>query len=329
MAENNTLRYVAFGITNHCSHNCSFCYETAKLKPEDRRHGDLETLKQICDELHTTGVKFVELVGGDPVDYPEIEPLTEYLHHLGISIGILSNTHRTWQKYAPYVSTLEWTVHGPESYHNALTKPESYAEVVNRLKHFAERKRADQQIGLTINFTPIMAQKLYEVVRDLAEELPIDYVQLQRVGPFGGAANGSYSLKLEEVISIYRQIQHIDSELGIRIEVVDSYPICILPDDLRHYTAHCDWGFGTAYVDMDGNLSRCAVNQIPLGNILNPQTPLTWLWENHPSLIKFREKQYLPQRCQKCDLLEECGGGCPSSCGGCELSADSLIISAR
>lgn len=330
MAVQYQLNYVALGITNFCSHNCSICYETAKLKPEERRHGDLETLKQIGLEFQKTGVKSVELVGGDPAEYPDIGTLVESYHELGLSIGILSNTHKSWQAVAPYVTALEWTVHGPEAYHDAYTKPRAYAEVVDRLKLFAETKREDQQIGLTINFTSIMAEKLYEVVDTLSKELPVDYVQLQRVGPFGGAASGCYNLTLEEIIKIYRQIQRIDKELGIGIEVVDSFPMCFLPQDLRKYTTRCNWGFDTCYVDMDGNLSRCAVNQIPLGNILNSETPLAKLWAEHPALIKFREKKYLPaMRCQKCVLLPQCGGGCPSSCGGCELSADKLIITSR
>lgn len=325
MAEKHTLKYVAFGITNHCSHNCSICYETAFLKADHRRHGDLATLKQISGELAGAGVEFIELVGGDPAEHPEIGELTKYLNGLGLGVGILSNTHRSWEQVAPFVSVLEWTVHGPQDYHDAYTKPGAYQEVLGRLKEFAKVKQCCQRIGLTINFTPIMAQRLYEVVRDLAQELPVEYVQLQRVGPFGGAVGGNHALKLEEILAIYRQIQRIDNELGIGIEVVDSYPLCLLPEDLRKYTARCDWGYGTAYVDMDGNLSRCAVNQIKLGNVIKTEEPLTRIWDEHPSLVKFREKKYLPEKCQKCDFLNECGGGCPSSCGGCDLSADQLI----
>ena len=146
------------------------------------------------------------------------------------------------------------------------------------------------------------------------------------MGPFGGAASGLHALRLDEIIAIFRQIQRLDEELKIAIEVVDSYPMCLLPVDLQRYTARIDWGFGTAYIDMRGNLSRCAVNQRPLGNILDPKTSLEKIWAEHPDLIKFREKKYLPSRCQKCDLLEQCGGGCPSSCGGCDLSADELMI---
>lgn len=326
MAENhNRLKFVALGITTHCSHNCSFCYETAKLNAAERRDGDLRTLMQIGDKLVTAGVKTVELVGGDPAEHPEIERLTRYLKRSGLDVAILSNTHRSWHEVAPYVKALEWTVHGPQEVHDGFTKPRAYEEALSNLKRFAKNKRSYQQIGITLNFTSTMTEKLFETVSTLAKELPIDYVQLQRIAPFGGAAGCSFCLTKKEVVRIFEQIRRVDEELGIDIEVVDSFPLCILPEELRKYTARCDWGFGTAYVDMKGNLSRCAVNQIPLGNILNPDTPLNELWENHSDLQKFRAKRYLPKKCRKCKMLGACGGGCPSSCGGCELSADRLI----
>lgn len=329
MAKEHELKYVALGITTKCSHNCEFCYETAHLRPEARRDGDLRTLFQIGDKLLEAGVEFVELVGGDPSGHPEIGRLTCYLNSLGIKVGLLSNTHHSWLDVAPYVQTLEWTVHGSEEYHDKFTRPGTYREVLSRLKLYADRKREEQQIGITLNFTKVMASEMFEVMQSLKNELPVDYVQLQRIGPFGGAADANYALKLSEVLQIYRQVQRVDEELGIGVEVVDSYPMCLLPEAARKYTARCDWGFGTAYVDMFGNLSRCAVNQRPIGNILNLKTPLKQLWAEHPSLKRFRGKKYLPQLCQECELLERCGGGCPSSCGGCELAADELIVRSR
>ena len=323
------LKQVALGITTYCSHRCPFCYETASLELKDRCHGDIATLKQIADQLHDAGVWSVELVGGDPSDHPELVQLVKYMSELKLEVGILSNTHKQWQGVAPYVSSLEWTVHGIPSYHDARTWRGTYRQVLERLQAFAHDKRPEQRIGITLNFTPAMVESLYETVRGLNDELPIDYIQIQRIGPYGGAAKSFQGLRLDEILTIFRQVQRVDQQLNIEIEVVDSFPMCLLPVELRKYTARCDWGYGTAYIDMYSNLSRCAVNQIPLGNILDPETPLKQLWEQHSSLIRFREKDYLSLKCRQCELLDKCGGGCPSSCGNCELSCDALIVGAR
>lgn len=329
MANEHDLKYVALGITTHCSHNCRFCYETANLGLKDRCHGDIMTLKQIAEQLHKADVEHVELVGGDPSEHPDLVQLVKYMNELGLKIGILSNTHKQWREVAPYVSALEWTVHGLPAYHDAHTWRGTHRQVLERLRDYADTKRPEQQIGITLNFTSAMVESLYETIRRLSDELPIDYIQLQRVGPYGGAAKTFRMLNLEEILIIFRQVQRVDKQLNIAIEVVDSFPMCLLPTDLQKYTARCDWGYHTAYVDMYSNLSRCAVNQIPIGNVLDSEVPLKQLWEQHPSLINFREKKYLPLRCQQCELLSKCGGGCPSSCGGCELACDDLIARAR
>lgn len=330
MTNEHRLTTVALGITTKCSHRCNICYETANLECRERHDGDLKTLFHIGDKLAKAGVEDVELVGGDPAEHARIGVLTHYLKDSGLNVHILSNTHFSWHDYAPYVASLEWTVHGSEKYHDQYTKKGAYQEVLVRLKQFAKEKGPNQQIGITVNFTPVMAESLYGTISELANELPIDYIQLQRVGPFGGAADGAHTLELSDVIRVFQQVQMVDQKWGIEIEVVDSYPMCLLPEELRKYTARCDWGYGTAYVDMKGNLSRCAVNQIPIGNILDPGLPLKQLWEQHPDLRRFREKKYLLQTCQQgCDMLEECGGGCPVSCGGCDLSPDELMISTK
>ena len=329
MATEHKLTYVALGITTRCSHRCDICYETAGLDERERRDGDLNTLFQIGDKLAEAGVEFVELVGGDPAEYIKIGILAHYLRENGLEVGVLSNTHFSWKDYAPYVSALEWTIHGQQYYHDQYTRMGSYQEVLTRLQQFAEEKDKHQKIGLTLNFTPLMATELFNTVEEVQRRIPVDYVQLQRVGPFGGAAGGKHNLKVEEVLQIFQQVQLVDQQLGIEIEVVDSFPICLLPEGLRKYTARCDWGYGTAYVDMYGNLSRCAVNQIPLGNVLDPSMPLKQRWEKHPELRRFREKKYLPETCQKCSLLARCGGGCPSSSGASQISADDLAIPSK
>lgn len=122
------LKQVALGITTYCSHRCPFCYETASLELKDRCHGDIATLKQIADQLHDAGVWSVELVGGDPSDHPELVQLVKYMSELKLEVGILSNTHKQWQGVAPYVSSLEWTVHGIPSYHDARTWRGTYRQ---------------------------------------------------------------------------------------------------------------------------------------------------------------------------------------------------------
>jgi radical SAM protein with 4Fe4S-binding SPASM domain len=61
-------------------------------------------------------------------------------------------------------------------------------------------------------------------------------------------------------------------------------------------------------IEPDGNVLPCQSYYQPLGNLLNDEWDSIW---NHPLAIRLRERKNLPQKCDGCALLPECGGGCP------------------
>lgn len=318
--------FAALHITTFCEGDCAFCYITEKGAP--RQHGDLQTLKRIVDQLVIAGVKTVELVGGDPALYPDIVELLKYCKQAGLEVAILSNTHGYWYasiaEIAPYVTALETTIHGLPEIHDHFTHTGAYVETIAHLREWQQCKTPEQGTGITLNFTKVNSAHIFDTITHILHwGVKVDYVQVQRIGPHGRAADGSWKLTLDEVITAYRQIARLSDELGIRAEVVDAFPLCLLPEEVRMYAGRCDWGFSTCAVFMDGSVSRCAVARRDLGNLL--ETPLLDIWNNHPELDEFRAKKYLREECQRCQLLEACGGGCPTSCGGCHLCTDELL----
>ncbi len=302
--------FAALHITTYCEGNCAFCYITEEGAP--RQHGDLQTLKRIVDQLAIAGVETIELVGGNPSLYPDIVELLEYCNQAGLEVAILSNTqyypHTSIAEIAPYVTALETTIHGLPEVHDHFTRTGAYAETMARLREWQQCKTPEQGTGITLNFTKVNYAHIFETITHVLHwGIKVDYVQVQRIGPHGRATDGSWKLTLDEIMTAYRQIARLSEELGIRAEVVDAFPLCLLPEEVRQYAGRCDWGFGTCAVFMDGSVSRCAVARRDLGNIL--ETPLIEIWNSHPELEEFRAKTYLRDECQRCPLLEPCGGG--------------------
>lgn len=318
--------FAALHITTYCEGDCAFCYITEKGAP--RRHGGLQTLKRIIDQLAEAGAEIVELVGGNPSLYPNIVELLSYCRQVGLEVAILSNTHHyphsSIEEIAQYVMALETTIHGLPELHDRFTRSGAYADVIANLKVWQHCKAPHQNTGITLNFSKDNYDHIYDTVMHIVDEgIEVDYVQVQRIGPYGRAADGSWKLTLDEVVAAYRQIARLSEESHIRAEVVDAFPLCLLPEEVRQYAGRCDWGFGTCAVFMDGSVSRCAIARRDLGNLL--VTPLSHIWNHNPELIEFRAKTYLRDECQHCELLEACGGGCPTSCGGCQLCTDELL----
>jgi radical SAM protein with 4Fe4S-binding SPASM domain len=61
-------------------------------------------------------------------------------------------------------------------------------------------------------------------------------------------------------------------------------------------------------IEPDGAVLPCQSYYQSLGNILT--TPWEQIW-NHPLAVGLRERKGLPEACNACALLSECGGGCP------------------
>lgn len=331
------LNYVALHITNECSSKCPMCYYTNdnQIKCE----GNIDTLKKIGDELKRVGVKEVCLVGGDPAEYSKIQELVEHYYAIGLEISVLSNTHNykntSIKRITPFVTSLEGTFHAPTSEeHNRFNStPNSYETMIKNIKEYSQIKSADQKIGAVLNVMNYNYNRLYQIIESVIKQgLELDYVLIQRIGLYGKASGKEqYKILLEMLATAFEQIQQINAKLGVESSMVDAFPLCLIPSKYHQYLAKCDWGYGTASMDMNGNISRCAVAEHSgenlLGNVL--ETPLENIWENNETLKAFRNKDYLRNECKQCEKLTICGGGCPMSCGNNILSNDILLKSLK
>ena len=110
------LKSVALHITNKCTHRCPMCYATPE--GQYKCEADFDTLLLIAKELKKAGVEEINLVGGDPATYSQIEQLLKELHTLGFKLPVLSNTHEyrhtVLKRIVPYVTSLETTFHGKD-----------------------------------------------------------------------------------------------------------------------------------------------------------------------------------------------------------------------
>lgn len=289
------------------------------IKTSKRKHPPLEKLFRVCDALIESGVREVTFLGGDPALYSGVVTLAEYCTDRGLAVSILSNTHRypgsSITEAAKYISAFETTIHASTpSEHDAFCHSNgAYNSVLTQLQTAASLGR---KVGIAINVTPDSAGIIFNIAKAVVHnyKIPLDYIIVQRIIPFGRAQTTSdFTISKEHAERSLHDIERIDKELGIRITVEDPFPLCVLPSRLRRYMNPCQWGFTKAAVNEDGDLSRCGADpRYLLGNIL--ETPLLEIWNNSPILASFRNRKYLPGRCLTCSDLSICGGGCPLSC---------------
>lgn len=308
---------VALHITQFCAHKCPFCY-IAKADTHNIQHPSYDKLQKIIDALSVAQVADITFLGGDPCTYPRVLDLARYASSKSMTISILSNTlsfpFSSIDEAVKFFTSFETTIHDitPELHDSVCKHDGAYRNVTNNLRDIAS---AGGNIGIAINVYPKTASKIYDLVERIVdkEKVPLNYIIIQRIVPFGRAANSSeFTIMRKQAEEALYGIRRVDTELGIKIVVEDPFPLCVLPDSLKKYMAPCEWGFTKASLSADGDLSRCGADpRYRFGNIL--ETPLLELWNTSDILKSFRERSYLPGRCRVCKEMERCGGGCPLS----------------
>jgi MoaA/NifB/PqqE/SkfB family radical SAM enzyme len=92
--------FVSFTLTNACNLRCTMCGQWSPEGYVRTGHGyrgpalDLAVWKRLADEVAANGVSSILLRGGEPFLHPDIVPLLEHLHGLGLYVSIDSNGTR-------------------------------------------------------------------------------------------------------------------------------------------------------------------------------------------------------------------------------------------
>lgn len=318
--QNVHLDFVALHFSTRCGGACAFCYFSDPLASKDEPTPIFEVVR-ILKKLKEDEIKEVLFVGGDPVLHPHFIESLEIAKELGLIVTVLSNSWalRPKELYAKILSHIDYceaTILGCNAEtHDSLTqRPGSFKYLLQNLKVVASHGKL---IGVCINVTPQNLNQIYEVVKFLKtdQQLSIRSLMIQRIIPSGKSSGKfKFGLNLEDVDILMKQIERISSEFKIPIHFEDPVPWCTVKPEYHKYLAKCEWGYTRGSVNYKGELNRCAADDVyRLGTIWDDN--IQTIWETNSIIKSFRSKKYLPEECQKCDLLVNCGGGCPLSCG--------------
>ena len=80
------IENVDWQISSRCNRNCSYCYG-----PKKENELSIVQAKKIVDLLKSQGIKQIGITGGEPLLYPYIEELINYIYDCGIKIYLSTN----------------------------------------------------------------------------------------------------------------------------------------------------------------------------------------------------------------------------------------------
>ena len=297
-------------LTYRCNNRCVHCYN------ESERHLlelQRDEWMDVLDRIWEIGIPHVVFTGGEPTLIPFLPALISHAEQLGMITGLNTNGRRLKDK--AYVEEL--VAAGLD--HVQITLESHDADIHDRIvaakgawneTTAGIRSALASRLFVMTNTTLLRTNSagLEDTLAFLAD-LQVPTVGLNGLIYSGRGAAVDESISEDDLPALldiakahvetsgqrliwytptmYCHFNPIESNLGVKGCTAALYNMCIEPD---------------------GGVLPCQSYYTQLGNFL--RDPWESIWE-HPLAQSIRSRDYAPDGCRYCDLMETCGAGCP------------------
>jgi len=300
---------VMLEITNHCQLKCITCAREYSWGREMAQgHMDIEKAKGLIDNAHLF-LDRITLTGlGEPLLYPHLNELIDYIHSLneGISIFLSTNAQSTKtpeiiQAVSDKVDTLQISIDGIGEMFEKIRKKSRYDAFLENLQaitRLTANRRAEAKLNMVV-FEDNYLQ-MSEVVK-LAKESGVHEVNFNTINLVATELDTSYYdiYQSEDFLRELKKVQRLSRQENIdatfqKMDGVKGFESCPYPWD-------------AFYITWDGFLVPCCAKPFPkekhFGNVF--QTGLMPCL-NSEAFIEFRKMAIAneaPSFCERCHYL--------------------------
>lgn len=297
-------------ITYRCNNACSHCYNA---RPRNFPEMNTNEWKKVLDRLWDLKIPHVVFTGGEPTLRDDLPELVAYAEQKGLITGINTNGRRLadnefFQRLIDAgLDHIQITLesHDPDIHDRMVVSKGAWNETVKGLRNVV-----DSTIYMMTNTTllKINSPSLEQTLDFLAEE-GVPTVGLNALiysGKGKTVGTGLNESELPDLLILARQKTQEHSQK--LIWYTPTQYCHFNPTLLSLGIKGCTAALYNMCIEPEGSVLPCQSYYHSLGNILSD--PWQSIWE-HPLAISLRERRDIPEGCKTCDLLAECGGGCP------------------
>jgi len=321
---------LAVVVNNMCNHKCIFCTEQSNVlidekSPERFRNImncdslgiiEPEALKKLADDACSLGIEWIIISGGEPLIYPNIAQILEYIKAKGIKIFLLTNGSLINEEMAKRmvdmrldVIQLNLSAHNEESYkiqHNIEHAPKLFRNIVKQLKIIKELKEQSASRTPSIEIVFVMTRHLFGRFREMAE-------LCNEVGASAAFFRPlqCYKERQRKLLPSQEQIAEFDrniseykkyfSNLGIK-ETLDELKLALetFSETGEYYKSSyenipCTVAWAYASVTEHGEITPCCMMSHEIaGNIKEENLPDIWTGERYDDFRrKIRDRAFM------------------------------------
>jgi radical SAM protein with 4Fe4S-binding SPASM domain len=297
-------------LTYRCNNNCAHCYNA---RPRDYPELDTASWKRIIDRLWELGVPHIVFTGGEPTLRNDLPELIAHAESRGQITGLNTNARRLQRPaYAR-----ELVAAGLD--HVQITV-ESYDEAIHEEMVRAKRSFHQTVEGLrcalasplyVMTNTTMLKTNVHSLPQtlDFLADLGVPTVGLNALIYSGHGLDVGTGLSESQLQPILEMAVQKTSARGQRLIWYTPTQYCQFdPTQANLGVKGCSAALYSMCVEPDGAVIPCQSYYQALGSLLDDPWDSIW---NHELSVQLRERRGLPEKCNGCSLVPECGGGCP------------------
>ena len=297
-------------LTYRCNNDCAHCYNV-----EGRNLTELSTSdwKSVLDKAWELGIPHIIFTGGEPTLREDLAELVAHAEHNGQITGLntnarrLSDIHYVEKLVEAGLDHVQITVEaGDAEVHDRMVRAKgAHAQTVKGLKNALA-----SQLYVMTNTTMLRTNEdTLPATLDFLAESGVPTVGLNALIHSGRGSTVGTGLDESDLTALLEVARNKTEMHGQRLIWYTPTQYCNFdPMTQELGVKGCTAALYNMCVEPDGNVLPCQSYYQPLGNLLTEQWDSIW---NHELAVRLRERKGLPQKCNGCTLLAECGGGCP------------------
>lgn len=310
-------------LTYRCNNDCAHCYNVEHPSlSKDGALGELSTddWKKVLDKAWLLGIPHIIFTGGEPTLRDDLPELIAHAESNGQITGLNTNARRLSDER--FVNRLVESGLDHVQVTLESNRPEVHDEMVRAKGAFQQTVRGIRNALATPLYVMTNTTMLRTNVRtipdtlDFLAELGVPTVGLNALIYSGRGATVGTGLKEAELTALLEVAHQKTEQHGQRLIWYTPTQYCYFdPVQMDLGVKGCTAALYNMCVEPDGGVLPCQSYYRQLGNLLTDEWDAIW---NHDLAVRLRERQGLPEKCNGCLLLAECGGGCP-------LTFDALV----
>lgn len=192
-----SLNHVIWEITNKCNLRCKHCYNERVYRDAEWDHLSLEDAENAVDKIAEAGYNLIDFLGGEPLLYPDIVPLVQYVISKGVKVCVVTNgtlLDDDMQKalVEAGVTMISISIDGITADINDSIRGEgTFKTILENLKGLQQKiEECNSKTEISLGFV-VNGKNIHQVpeLPEWVEELGVKFVDIQHLMPAGGAVN--------------------------------------------------------------------------------------------------------------------------------------------